>query len=98
MSHFFQFLLLVFKSLNNLAPTRISDLLTQYIPSPSFRSSNQSLLVVPRSTQKTYGDRAFAMAGPRLWNALPICMRQPGILLATLKKNLKTHFFKKTFL
>ena len=67
----FKILLLVFKSLNDLAPTYISDLLTQYIPSRSLRSSNQSLLVVPRSIQKTYGDRAFAVAGPRLWNALP---------------------------
>ena len=35
----FKILLLVFKSLNNLAPSYISDLLTPYIPSGSFRSS-----------------------------------------------------------
>ena len=71
----FNILLLVFKSLNNLAPSYISDLLTPYIPSRSLRSSSQSLLVVPRSIQKCYGDRAFAVAAPRLWNALPIHMR-----------------------
>ena len=75
-----------------------SDLLTQYIPSRSLRSFNQSPLVVPRSIQKTYGDRAFAVAGPRLWNALPMHMRQPGISLATFKKSLKTYLFKKAFL
>ena len=59
-------LLLVFKSLNNLAPSYISDLLTPYIPSRSLKSSNQSLLVVPRSIeQKSYGDRAFAVAAPQ---------------------------------
>ena len=86
-----------FKSLNNLAPSYISDLLTPYIPSRSLRSSSQSLLVVPRSIQKSYGDRAFAVAAPRLWNALPIHMRQPGFSLATFKKCLKTYLFKKAF-
>ena len=61
----FKILLLVFKSLNILVPSYISDLLTPYIPSRSLRSSNQSLRVVPRSSQKSYGDRAFAMAAPR---------------------------------
>ena len=93
----FKILLLVFKSLNNLAPSYISDLLTPYIPSRSLRPSNQSLLVVPRSIQKSYGDRAFAVAAPRLWNALPISMRQPGFSLAAFKKCLKTYLFKNAF-
>lgn len=86
----FKILLLVFKSLNNLAPPSLSDLLTPYIPSRSLRSSKQFLLVVPRSNQKSYGDRAFAVAAPQLWNALPIHMRQPGLSLAAFKKCLKT--------
>ena len=78
-------LLLLFKSLNNLAPTYISDLLTQYIPRrTSLRSSKK--VVVPRSIQKTYGERALALAGSRLWNDL-IYMRQPGISLATFKRS-----------
>ena len=93
----FKILLLVFKSLNNLVPSYISDLLTPYIPSRSLRSSSQSLLVVPRSFQKSYGDRALAVAAPRLWNALPIHMRQPGFSLATFKNCLKTYLFKKAF-
>ena len=93
----FKILLLVFKSLNNVAPTYISDVLTQYSPSRSFRSSNQFLLVVPRSVQKTYGDWALEVAGLRLWNALPIHIRQPGISLATFKQSLKTYPFKKAF-
>ena len=69
---------------------------TPYIRNRSLRSSNQSLLVVPRSIEKSYGDRAFAVAAPRLWNALPI-HRQPGISLDTFKKCLKTYLFKKAF-
>ena len=97
----FKILLLVFKSLNSLAPTYISDLLTQYIPSRSLRSSNQSLdtgcfKVHPKDLSWT--DRAFAVAGPRLQNALPNHMRQPGVSLATFKKSHKTYLFKKAFL
>lgn len=88
-------ILLVFKSLNNLAPSYLSDLLTLSIPSHSLRSSKQSLLVVPRSIQKSYGDRAFAVAAPQLKNALPIHIRQPGFSLAAFKKCLKTYLFKK---
>ena len=40
--------------------------LTQYSPSRSLMSSNQCLLVVTRSIQKTYGHTALAVAGPRL--------------------------------
>ena len=93
----FKILLLVFKSLNNLAPSYISALLTPYIPNRSLRSSDQSLLVVPSSIQQSYGDRAFAVAAPRLWNALPIHIRQSGFSLATFKKCLKTTFSKKPF-
>ena len=93
----FKILLLAFKSLNNLAPSYVSDLLTPYIPSRSLRSSNQSLLVVPWSIQKSYGDRAFAVAAPQLWNALPIHMRQPGFSSAAFKKCLRLTFSKTLF-
>ena len=69
----------------------------QYVPSRSLRSASLSLLHVPRSNQKTYGDRAFAVAAPRLWNALPIQMRQPGTALDTFKRSLKTLLFKQAF-
>ena len=94
----FKILLFVFKSLNGLAPFYLSDLISTYIPSRSLRSASLSLLHVPRSNQKTYGDRAFAVAAPRLWNALPIQMRQPGTALDTFKRSLKTLLFRQAFL
>ena len=90
-------LLFVFKSLNGLAPFYLSDLISTYVPSRSLRSASLSLLHVPGSNQKTYGDRAFAVAAPRLWNALPIKMRQPGTALDTFKRSLKTLLFKQAF-
>ena len=93
----FKILLFVFKSLNGLAPFYLSDLISTYVPSRSLRSASLSLLHVPGSNQKTYGDRAFAVAAPRLWNALPIQMRQPGTALDTFKRSLKTLLFKQAF-
>ena len=64
----FKVLLLVFKSLNGLAPHYVSDLLNKRVSVRSLRSYSQELLNIPRSRTKTYGDRAFSVAGPRLWN------------------------------
>lgn len=44
------------------------------------------------------GDKAFAVAGPWLWNTLPIHIRQPDISLATFKQSLKTCLFKRASL
>ena len=55
------------------------------------------VLTAVLSIQRSYGDRALAVAAPRLWNALPIHMRQPGFSLATSKKCLKIYLFKKAF-
>uniref|UniRef100_A0A8C6PB66 Natriuretic peptide n=1 Tax=Nothobranchius furzeri TaxID=105023 RepID=A0A8C6PB66_NOTFU len=41
----------------------------------SLRSENLMLLSVPRTRLKTRGDRAFAVAGPKLWNELPLSIR-----------------------
>jgi len=39
------------------------------------------------------GDHAFAVAGPRLWNALPISLRQPHLSLGQFRRALETHLF-----
>ena len=64
----FKILLLTFKALNNLCASYISDLLKTYKPTRSLRSSSRNLLVIPRSKLKSYGDRAFSVSAPKLWN------------------------------
>ncbi len=71
----FKFLLYVFKSINNLALNYLSDQLYPYNPTRNLGSGDQRLLSVPRSWLKHRGDRAFAVAGPRLWNSLPAYIR-----------------------
>jgi len=51
-----------------------------------------STCVVPR-TLSSYGDRTFAAAGPRLWNFLPVQLRNPDITIQTTAEG--THFFRE---
>ncbi len=63
-------LVLVFKALYGLAPAYLSDLLRCHNPSRALRSGNLGVLAVRRSRLKHRGDRAFVIAGPKLWNSL----------------------------
>ncbi len=92
----FKILLYVFKSINNLAPSYLSDQLYPYNPTRNLRSGDQRLLSVPRSRLKHRGDRAFAVAGPRLWNSLPAYIRSAQSL-TVFKSSLKTYFFSLAF-
>jgi len=40
------------------------------------RSNNKSLLSVPQSHLRLKGDQAFDIAGSRLWNSLPLELRE----------------------
>ena len=55
-------------------------------------SSDVSTCVVPR-THTGFGDRAFQVAGPRLWNNLPASLRQSDTTVGQFKKLLNTHLF-----
>lgn len=65
----FKLLLLVFKCLNGLGPSYLSDLLSLYQPSWTLRSSSAGLLLHQVRT-KTHEEAAFSYYGPRLWNSL----------------------------
>ena len=83
---------MVFKCLNGLAPQYLSDLLIEYKPTRALRSSSKNLLVVPRVNTKRYGERAFSVTGPKLWNDLPQYLRDLS-KLEHFKKKLKTYLF-----
>ena len=93
----FKILLLVYKALHANVPPYISDLLTpKHIGCYSLRSNEQNLLIVPKTMRKTFGDRAFAKAGPFLWNELPADIREASTV-ETFKSRLQTFLFKKAF-
>ena len=92
----FKILLLVYKCLNGLAPTYLSELL-RYTNGPRLlRSSSQNFLAVPRTRLKTYGDRAFSAAAPRLWNQLPPELRSVTSV-DQFRTQLKTYLFKLAY-
>ena len=89
----FKVLLLVFKGINNLTPAYLSHLLIHYTSGRrGLRSENAHLLFIPRTQRSSYGDRAFCVAGPRLWNSLPIHIKS-SLSVNVFKKALKTHLF-----
>ena len=67
----YKILLLVFKSTKGFAPSYLQDLFQPHINARSLRSSSKNLLTVPKSKLKTFGDRAFSVCGPKVWNDLP---------------------------
>lgn len=71
----FKIPLLVYKSLNGLAPDYMSDMVLRYVPTRSLRSSGSCLLIIPRVRSKTHVEAAFGHYGPSLWSGLPEDLR-----------------------
>ncbi len=92
----FKILLFVYKALNNLAPPYLSELIVVHNPARSLRSQTKHLLLVPRARLKCRGDRAFAVAGPKLWNNLPLSIRTASSV-SEFKSLLKTYLFSHAF-
>ena len=88
---------LTFKALHSeTAPLYLHDLLQQRQPSRVLRSSSAPIQLVQPRTTKLVGERAFAVAAPKLWNTLPDAIRGASTL-ATFKKRVKTFLFRQHF-
>lgn len=92
----FKILVVTFRALHSQAPQYILDLLTPYSAGRTLRSSSQNLLVIPKTRFKTRGDLSFQAMAPKLWNALPLSIREVDSV-ESFKKQLKTHLFRKAF-
>ena len=92
----YKVLLLTYKCLNNMAPDYLSNMLEEYKPPRPLRSSAGNTLCVPKTRTKGYGDRAFSVSAPRLWNALPMDIRSSRTL-RKFRTQLKTHLFKMAY-
>jgi hypothetical protein len=86
--------LLTYKCLKGTAPSYLCDLIEEYAPSRSLRSSNKHLLKEKLARSKTYGERAFSVCAPKLWNQLPLDLRCIDTI-ESFKKVLKTFYFKQ---
>ena len=92
----YNILLLIFKSLHDLTPSYIAEMITRYNPPRALRSSSKLLLNNVGFRVKSYGHRSFAVCGPELWNALPSSIRTISNL-SSFKSELKTFLFKSNF-
>ena len=87
--------MLTFKTIHKLAPTYISELVSLKDTGGRYylRSNDGKLLDVPScKSLSTLGDQSFYMAAPKLWNDLPLFIRNISLVNA-FKKALKTHLF-----
>ena len=95
----FKICVLTYKLLHGQGPDYLRDFL-HYKHNTSNRSlrstTDQSLLVIPRTKCKTFTTRSFSVAAPTLWNNLPKGIRESNSLLS-FKRDLKTHLYKETF-
>ena len=87
-------LTLVYKCLNEQAPSYLHNLLTvNPISDWSIHSNSKcKQLIVPFTKRRTFADRSFSVVGLKYWNELPneLCML---FNLESFHRTLKTHFF-----
>ena len=60
------------------------------------RQSVAPILLIPKSSLKTIGDRSFSVSASKLWNELPPNLRLISSF-NSFKSNLKTYLFKQAF-
>ena len=86
----FKVLLLVYKSIRNLSPSYLSELLC------SNDISDKRSVSLKCNTSVKHSSRAFQFVGIKLWNELPDSLRNIDDI-GLFKKHLKTHLFKLSF-
>ena len=87
----FKIIMLTWKALNGQAPAYLKDIIPAQSSGRATRSSDKSLLLVPR-VKPSFGERAFSYSSPRLWNPLPIELKNQSTIDA-FKSRLKTFLF-----
>ena len=95
----FKVLTLVHNCIYGDAPSYLKNLIvTKTASNYNLRSESDSNLSlrIPYCSKKTFAERSFSVAGPRMWNNLPVKLRQIESH-QTFRKQLKTELFKREF-
>ena len=92
----FKVLVTIYKCVNHTAPDYLSTIFSLYRPVRSgLRSVTDSTKLVEHSiirTLKSADSRSIFYTGPRIWNKLPVSMRESDTL-SKFKRALKTYFY-----
>ena len=67
------------------------------MPVRALRSSCNGILLKVTVPRKTIGQSSFSVAGPQMWNDLPIDVRSAQSLMM-FRKHLKTCLFRRHYL
>ena len=86
---------LTFNLLNTGRPEYLRELLNDYKPARTLRSSSKELLSVDR-TRTVMSTRSFQHSAATTWNSLPLEIRNCQTL-ATFKRRLKTYLFNLAY-
>ena len=93
--------LLRFKCHKGEAPKYLCDLLSideRTGMARSLRSYQEDVITyrIPFTKSKMFVDRSFSVAGPRIWNGLPVDLKHSGTV-DSFKAKLKTYLFCKCY-
>ena len=92
----FKVLCMVYRCVNKQGPQFLNEMFKMKETTRTLRSNNQNYLDIPVTKCKLYGDRAFSVLGARIWNMLPLDIRNQPTLLG-FRKLLKTELFKNWY-
>ena len=79
-------------------PAYLINLLSPQVSKRTLRSSESSVgcYSIPFNKKKTFSDRSFSTIGPKLWNELPVDIRNCQSI-HIFKRQLKTYYFEDYF-
>ena len=78
------------------APDYLKQLLCLHTSKRSLRSGSQNMRLDVKRTKNLYGDRAFSIITPKLWNALPNLVHQ-NRTFDSFKRSVKAVLFKEHY-
>ena len=87
---------IIFKCRHQTAPQYLQELCVPVTASTSrrhLRSAARGDLQVLACHTSSFGPRSFTACAPKLWNSLPLSLRDPTLTLTLFCSRLKTHLF-----
>ena len=93
----FKVLCIVYRCVNKQGPEFLNEMFNIKAPTRTLRPNAQNYLDLPLTKCKSYGDCVFSVLGARVWNMLPLDIRNQPTLLS-FRKFLKTELFNRCYL
>ena len=91
----YKVLCMTYSCIHGGGPEYLREIIPQYVPSRSLRSSSQLRLRLPSvddTNKNRFGGRSFANAAPQLWNSLPTYLKEAENI-NSFRRKLKTFLF-----